>query len=110
MTQIKLLCQQIAQAEPLCDLTTSISDKSADARTDLEQANETFTNFLECQDTDEGQTTNLPKILESHKEILFMEWKSQLMKPERAVCRCKLTTSNLVELINVTLYLSNMIS
>jgi len=39
-----------------------------------------------------------------------MEWQSQLMKAERAVSRCKLTTSNLVELINDTLYLSNMIS
>ena len=74
MTQIRLLCQQIAQAEPLCDLTASISDKSADARTDLEQTNETLTNFLEWQDTDEGQAANLKKILESHKEILFMEW------------------------------------
>ena len=39
-----------------------------------------------------------------------MEWQSQLMKAEIAVSRCKLTTSNLVELINDTLYLSNMIS
>ena len=39
-----------------------------------------------------------------------MEWQSQLNKAERAVSRCKLTTSNLVELINDTLYLSNMIS
>jgi len=68
------------------------------------------TNFLDWQDTDEGQAANFPKILESHKEILFMEWQSQLMKAERAVSRCKLTTSNLVELINDTLYLSNMIS
>ena len=54
VTQIKLLCQQIAQAEPLCDLTASISDKSADARTDLEQADETLTNFLQWQDIVEG--------------------------------------------------------
>jgi len=39
-----------------------------------------------------------------------MEWQSQLMKTERAVSRCKLSTSNLIELINNTLYLSNMIS
>ena len=72
VTQIKLLGQKIAQAEPLCDITTSIIDKSIDARTDLEQADETLTNFLDWQDTDEGQVANLPKILESHKEILFM--------------------------------------
>ena len=43
-------------------------------------------------------------------EILFTEWQSQLMKAERAISRCKSTTSNLVELVNNTLYLSNMIS
>lgn len=32
------------------------------------------------------------------------------MKAERAVSRCKSITSNLVELVNNTLYLSNMIS
>lgn len=76
ITQIKLLCQKIAQAKPLCDITTSIIDKSVDARTDLEQADETLANFLEWKDIDEGQAPNLPKILESHKEILFMEWES----------------------------------
>jgi len=79
--QIKLLCQKIDQAEPLID-------KSVDARTDFEQAEETLTDFLEWQDTDEGQETNLPKILESHKEILFMEWQSQLMKAKREVSKC----------------------
>ena len=38
-----------------------------------------------------------------------MEWQSQLMKAERAVSKCKLSTSNLIELINNTQYLSNMI-
>ena len=52
----------------------------------------------------------MPKIIESHKEILFLEWQSQLMKAEREVSRCKLSISNLIELINNTLYLSNMIS
>ena len=32
------------------------------------------------------------------------------MKAERAILRCKATTSNLVELVNNTLYLSNVIS
>lgn len=61
--QIKLLCQKIAQPEPLCDIIALIIDKSIDARTDLEQANETLTNFLEWKDTNEGQAANLPKVL-----------------------------------------------
>lgn len=110
LTPIRLLCHNISQVEPLCDITTSIIDKSVDAKQDLEQADETLTDFLTWQDTSEGKATNLPKILESHKEILFLEWQSQLMKEEREVSKCKLSTSNLIELINNTLYLSNMIS
>lgn len=69
--QIKLLCQQIAKAEPLCNLTESLSDKVTNARTYLDQCEERISNFLEWQDTDE--TSTVPKILESHKEILFTE-------------------------------------
>ncbi len=104
------MCHEIAQVEPLCDIKTSIIDKIVDAKQDSEQANDTLTDFLTWQDSNEGQAANLPKILESHKEILLMEWQSQLMKAERAVSRCKLSTSNLIDLINNTLYLSNMIS
>ena len=46
ITQIRLLCHEIAQVEPLCDITTSIINKSVDARQDLEQADETLTDFL----------------------------------------------------------------
>ena len=46
VTQLRLLCHNISLVEPLCDITTSIVDKSVDARQDLEQADETLTNFL----------------------------------------------------------------
>ena len=46
ITQIKLLCHQIAQVERLCEMTTSLINKSIDARQDLEQADETLIDFL----------------------------------------------------------------
>ena len=76
----------------------------------MDQAEEIIAAFLDWQDSDQGQAENLPRILEPHKDILFTEWQSQLMKAERAASRCKSTSSNLVELVNNTLYLSNMIS
>ena len=63
IAQIKLLCQQIAQAEPLCELTASISEKVEKAMTQLDQAEETIAAFLDWQDCDQGQTKNLPRIL-----------------------------------------------
>lgn len=48
--------------------------------------------------------------MESHKKILFLEWKTQLMKAERGTSRCRSTTGNLVKLIIDTMYLSNLIS
>jgi len=41
---------------------------------------------------------------------MFLEWQSQLMKAERATSRHRSMTGNLIELINDTLYLSNLIS
>lgn len=76
IAQIKLLCQQIAQAEPLCELTASVNEKIEKARTELDQAKETIAAFLDWQDTDQGQAANLPIILESNKDILFTEWQS----------------------------------
>ena len=110
ISQIKLLCQQIAQAEPLCELMASINKQVEKARTELDQAEETIAAFLDWKDSDQGQAANLPRILETHKDILFTEWQSQLMREERAASRCKSTSINLVELVNNTLYLSNMIS
>lgn len=110
INQLKLLCHNISLVEPLCEISSSMIDKSVDARQNMEQADETLTNFLSWKQTNEGQVANMPKILESHKEILFLEWKSQLMKAERETSRCRSMTGNLIDLINDTLYLSKLIS
>lgn len=94
----------------MCELSASISEKVEKARADLDQEEETLTDFIEWQDSDIGRGANLPRILESHKEILFTEWQSQLMKVERATYRCRTINGNLIELVNNTLYLSNTIS
>ena len=110
ISQVKLLCQQIAQAEPLCELNISINEQVEKARDELNQAEEAITAYLDWQDYDKGKAANLPRILETFKDILFTEWHTQVMKAERAASRCKSTFSNLVDLVNNTLYLANMIS
>lgn len=87
-------------ANPLCDIFASMIENVVDARLELEKANEKLTNFLYLQDSTEGMAANLPRIQESHKEILFSEWESQLMKVEREIFRCKTATNGLIKLIN----------
>lgn len=53
---------------------------------------------------------NLPRIQESHKEILFSNWQFQLMKAERETSRCSTATNGLIELINNNLHMSNLIT
>ena len=97
------MCQQIAQAEPLCELTISINEQVEKARDELNQAEEAITAYLEWQDSNQGKAANLPRILETYKDILFTEWHTQVMKAERAASRCRSTSSNLVDLVNNTL-------
>ncbi len=108
--QLDIQCHNISLAIPLCDISTSMIEKLVDARLELDKSDEKLTNFLSWKDSKEGKDANLPRIQESHKEILFSEWESQLMKVERATSRCRATTNNLVELINNNLHISNLIT
>lgn len=72
-SQLSLLCHNISLALPLCKISSSMVDKSVDARLNLEQEDERLTIFLSWQETKEGKAANLPQILESHKEIIFIE-------------------------------------
>ena len=80
------------------------------ARDDYNQAEEDITNYLEWQDSKSGKEANLPRILEVHKNILFTEWQTQILKAERAASRCTLTAGNLADLVNDTLYLANIVT
>lgn len=110
ISQIRLLCQQLAKAEPLCVTSTTICQQIEKVRNELDQAEETISEYLEWQDSEEGKAANFPQIYETYKDILFMEWNTQVMKVERAASRCKTIASNVIDLVNDTLYLSNMIS
>jgi len=110
IAQVKLLAQYLSQAEPLCELATTVSDRVEKARDELNQADEIITAHLEWQDSKAGKESNLPKILEVHKNILFTEWHTQVMKAERAASRCTLTSNNLIDLVNDTLYLTNIVT
>ena len=78
--QLDILCQKISLADPLCVKATSLIEKAVNTRLEFKDSNKKISGFLTWQDTDQGIAANLPKIQESHKEILFPEWETQLIK------------------------------
>ena len=110
ISSTRLLCRQLVEAESLCDISAEIREQIKKARTNLDQAEEDIIEYIEWQDTPEGQAANLARISVTYKNILFMEWETQVMKAERAASRCKTISKNMINLVNDTLYLANMIS
>jgi len=94
--QLNILCHKISLVDPLCIITASLIEHAVDTR--LEFADDKLTKFLSWQSSEEGMAENLPKIQESHKEILFLEWQSQLIKVERATSRARATMNSAIEL------------
>ena len=108
--QLDVLFHKISLADPLCEIASSLIEKAVNTRLEFENVDEKILGFLTWQNIDQGITTNLLKIQESHKEILFAEWETQLIKGERAISRARAIMKNLVVLINDSLYAANLIS
>lgn len=108
--ELNILCHNISLANPLCDIFTSLIEKAVDTRLEFEKADEKITNFLSWQNLEEGMATNLLKTQETHKEILFSKWESQLIKAERVISRARTAMNGVSELVNGSLYMPNLIS
>ena len=104
------MCLQLVDAESLCETSTVVCEQIEKARNKLDQAEDDISEYIEWQDTPEGKAANLSRIHVTYKDILFTEWNTQVMKAERAASRCKMIASNMINLVNDTLYLENMIS
>lgn len=52
----------------------------------------------------------MPRIDESHKEMLFAKWDAQLKEAEQAMEDATTTASNVVDCINENLHTTNLIS
>jgi arsenate reductase-like glutaredoxin family protein len=89
ISQTRLLCQQLVEAESLCDISTAVCEQIEKARTKLDQAEDEIIKYIEWQDTPEGQAANFTQINATYKNILFVEWETQVMKAERAASRCE---------------------
>ena len=72
--QLIEFCTKLSQAEPFCDITSSLIQNVITLRQEIDDADENISEFLNWHDTEKGKEANLPRIEERHKEILFTEW------------------------------------
>ena len=49
ISQIRLLCRQLTEAEPLCEVSTAVCQQIEKARNELDQAEETVASYLDGQ-------------------------------------------------------------
>ena len=107
--QLNEFCLKIAEAESLCELTSSLIDEGVTLKLEFDEADEKISEFLLWQDSESGRKADLPKIMERHKEFFFAEWEHRLVKTERATSRAKGIRNNVTYIVNDNLYAINLI-
>jgi len=107
--QLTQLCEKISLIHPLCIKTNALVDQAINSRLEFEEADDKITDYISWKNIEKGRATKLPMIEESHIEILFLEWETQLIKAERATSRAKATRNNIIELVNDNLHSANLI-
>lgn len=65
---------------------------------------------MNWQRSEEGKRVELPRIDESHKEMLFTKWDSQLKQAEQVMEEAATATNSVIECINENLHKDNLIS
>lgn len=69
-----------------------------------------FLSLSLCQESEDGRKTDLPKLEESRKYILFTDWDSRLKEVERATMIATTIENIIIEAINENLHGANMVN
>ena len=78
--QLIQLCQKISLIHPLCIKTNTLIDQVVNSILEFEDADDKIIDYISWQNIGKGRAAKSPVFEESHKEILFSEWETQLIK------------------------------
>lgn len=76
LQQKEILCQKISQWNSHFEMNDNITNQVIELRLEYDSICKKVSNFLNWQRSDEGKREDMPRIDESHKEILFAKWDS----------------------------------
>jgi len=69
---------------PYCEINDKLTSQVVDMRLENDEIHKMISDFITWQESEDGKKTDLMKLEESHKDILFTDWDSQLKQVERA--------------------------
>jgi len=100
MQQNEVFCQKISQINPYCKTSDKLANQVIDMRFEYDEIHKSVSEFITWQELEDGRKADLPKLEESHKDILFTDWDSRLKQAERETTIVMTTTNNIIEAIN----------
>lgn len=106
--QKELLCQKISHQKSYCETSDKLTSQVVEMRLEYDEMFKKVSDFITWKNTLEGRKSDLPKLEESHKEILFGSWDSWLKEAEKATTDAATTTNIIIENINQNLHSSNI--
>ena len=72
--QQNLSILQMSNIVPHLEISEQLTNIVIDQRIEFNELNTKIYDYIEWQDLEEGRRSNLPKIKETYKDILFTDW------------------------------------
>ena len=95
--------------KPYYETSDTLFNQVVDQRLEYEEVDKNISEIISQQESEEGRKYDLPKIEESHRDILFTDWDMQLKKEERAKNRAYDIMRNIIEVVNDSIHSINRI-
>ena len=91
-------------------MSDKITSQVIDLWLDYDLLYKKVSDHLNWQESEEGKKAGLPKINESHKEMLFNKWDAQIKKAEQVAEEAAIVASNIIDYVNENLHRAKLIS
>lgn len=104
------ILSKVGLFQDLCQSSVSLMNQLSDLSTYYKEFKEKVSNFIDQQNSSEGRSSNLPKIEESHKDIVFQEWEIRIKHVEIAIYSFRDISNKIIESISDSLMQDNPIS
>ena len=85
--QQKLFILQMSDIIPHLEISEQLTITIIDQRIEFNELNTKISDYIEWQDSEEGRKSDLPKVKETFKDILFTDWDARVKQVELAIAR-----------------------